>query len=544
MSDSSEEGGREGEESRATPDDGEERGGDDDELAYLKGVAAILRPGTWSNGGQVGDKLPLPQHLKSAGVTLKELVVEFPNIVEMKVEGTTTFYRRSAGLRVDGSQSARKRDAVRPAGASSSSILGDIDSELAYLQEVAALLSPSGSWSRGSNIAIQCPPPLPLKMKGVKLKQLVVKYPDIVEMKYNAGGDVSYRRVIKARMLQLVKVRLDDPVAVPGNPNLRVPIGHVPQDGDWICERPGCGNLNFKWREKCGNIICDATRPASTPSAPLVPGDNDIAAVNLDSWSKLGDVAAQPSNPNLRLPKEFRDGDWTCERRGCGNVNFAWREKCESFDCDATRPAGVPSMTPIRGDNDDELAYIKDVAALLSLDSWSAGGSIGSKCPLPRHLKAKGVTFKQLVVKYPNIVEMRYNAGGDVAYRLGDLSYLPAVPGIPSFHLPEETRHGEWMCERPGCRKLNFASRRMCSNFECAGLRPSDMILPTFSSSSSSSSSSFASPPPYTPREDPGAAPTELINEATYQFAEDAFVRRLAAGLKEDWVRLFPHMHF
>jgi hypothetical protein len=192
--------------------------------------------------------------------------------------------------------------------------------------------------------------------------------------------------------------------------------------------------------------------------------------------------------------------------------------------------------------DDDELAYMKEVAALMSPLQWYAAGSLLSKFPLPPHLKTKGVTFKKLVAKYPNFVEMRYNVGGDIAYRRNDLADLPVVPGIPTFRPPEESRHGEWMCERPGCRKINFASRRMCTNFECAGLRPPDMILPTVSSfsSSSSSSSSFASPPPYTPREDPGAAPIEPVNEATYQFAEDAFVRRLAAGLEEGWVRLSP----
>jgi hypothetical protein len=239
-----------------------EESSDDDELAYLKEVAAILRPGSWSNGGQVGDKLPLPRHLKTDGVTLKQLAVKFPNIVEMKVDGTTTYYRRFTVARVDGSQPTRA----------------------------------------------------------------------------------------------------------------------------------------------------------------------------------LGYSAAQPSNPNLLLPKESRNGDWICERRGCGNVNFAWRKKCGNFDCDATQPAGTPGPLTLGNSTCDELAYLKEVAVLLSAKSWAGGTFIAQKFILPQHLKRKGVTFKQLVGNYPDIVEMRYNPGGDVSYRRGkgnDLADSPALPGnsnLPGNH--------------------------------------------------------------------------------------------------------------
>jgi hypothetical protein len=419
---------------------------------------------------------------------------------------------------------------------------GGDDDELAYLKEFAACLQPV--WLAGASIGEHCLLPQHLKTRGLTLQQLIIKFPNIVEMKVE-GTATAYRRA----------------------------------------------------EAKAKEARVDGLEPART---------------------RLRNAAGQPNNPNLRLPKEFRDGDWTCERHGCGNVNFARREKCGSFDCDATRPAGAPSMTSIRGD-DKELAYMIKVAALLSPDSWSAGGILGKMCPLPLHLKTKGVTLKQLVVKYPNVieidmvadefsyrraqgvhldgfepeeqtqlayfkkvmalmsstswygggilgtkcpvpqylktegvtlkqvllkypdmVEMRQNVGGDMSFRravkvrLADPVLVPSKPSIAGP--PDGFRSGDWKCERKGCKMVNFSKRQTCRNPNCDGARPTrsapGAVLQTpslLSPSSFSSPPPPAPPPPYTP-EDEGAISAE----------EDAFVRHVAAGLDKRWVRLHP----
>lgn len=235
-----------------------------------------------------------------------------------------------------------------------------------------------------------------------------------------------------------------------------------------------------------------------------------------------------------------------------------------------------PSINPLNwyvslredGDGDEDhrqLAYLRLAASLLSATSWCKGGALGLQCPLPKHLKTEGVTFKQLVLKYPNIVEMRFNEGNDVSYRRGNWE-LPtgsrarlvdphAQPANPNPLLPGEPRYGDWTCERKGCGKVNFLRFKKCTNLECDGTRPSRSTTSSSPSSSSSSSSSTSAsssaslssplPPAYTPRdEDPGAPPTEYIDEAAYQFAEDAFVGRVATGLQEGWVRLDPLTSF
>jgi hypothetical protein len=199
------------------------------------------------------------------------------------------------------------------------------------------------------------------------------------------------------------------------------------------------------------------------------------------------------------------------------------------------------------GDGEElrQLTYVKEIAAMLDTKTWTAGGFVGSECPPPRRLKAEGITLKQLVVKFPNFVEMKYKEDSNLYYRRGKkpllTGSLPARARVvvtaarpdPSLRPPEESRQGDWACER--CHKLNFWCVDTCANLKCGVARVLDAPK-----SVASASSSLALPPSYTSREDPSAVLATSNHDATYRLAEDAFMRRVAAGLDEGWVCLNP----
>jgi hypothetical protein len=199
------------------------------------------------------------------------------------------------------------------------------------------------------------------------------------------------------------------------------------------------------------------------------------------------------------------------------------------------------------GDDEElrQLTYLKEVAAMLHTKTWSAGGSVGSDCPLPRSRKAEGITLKQLVVKFPNFVEMKYKEDSNLYYRRGKrpllTGSLPARARVletvarpnPSLRPPEESRQGDWACEK--CQKPNFWCVDTCANLKCGVARVLDAPK-----SVTSASPSLILPPPYTPREDPSAVQDTPNLDSTYRLAGDAFVRRVAAGLDEGWVCLNP----
>ncbi|PHJ23977.1 ran binding protein [Cystoisospora suis] len=83
--------------------------------------------------------------------------------------------------------------------------------------------------------------------------------------------------------------------------------GRPRKEGDWECEDPACGNVNFSKRTRCNR--CGKSRPKT--------GD------------PLKDI------PNLGGPPGlFKHGDWPCTH--CGNVNWARRSTCNI--CSAPKP--------------------------------------------------------------------------------------------------------------------------------------------------------------------------------------------------------------
>ncbi|PFH37540.1 ran binding protein [Besnoitia besnoiti] len=84
--------------------------------------------------------------------------------------------------------------------------------------------------------------------------------------------------------------------------------GRVRKEGDWQCEDPACGNINFSKRTRCNR--CGKNKPKT--------GD------------PLKDI------PNLGGPPGlFKQGDWPCTH--CGNVNWARRNTCNI--CSAPKPS-------------------------------------------------------------------------------------------------------------------------------------------------------------------------------------------------------------
>uniref|UniRef100_A0A8D9B6M4 Zinc finger Ran-binding domain-containing protein 2 n=1 Tax=Cacopsylla melanoneura TaxID=428564 RepID=A0A8D9B6M4_9HEMI len=80
------------------------------------------------------------------------------------------------------------------------------------------------------------------------------------------------------------------------------------REEDWVCSDPLCGNINFYYRKNCNK--CGTGRNEYVPALVKV----------------IGKKAAAKSQGI------FKDQDWQC--KGCGNVNWARRQKCNKCDTD------------------------------------------------------------------------------------------------------------------------------------------------------------------------------------------------------------------
>jgi hypothetical protein len=118
-----------------------------------------------------------------------------------------------------------------------------------------------------------------------------------------------------------------------------------------------------------------------------------------------------------------------------------------------------------------ELAYVQEIAAMLSLSEWVLGVKIGFSLPTPNHLKTEGITLKRLLLKHPKLVEMKME-GNICSYRRAQGAHLadfePAwsqSEASPRSHrAPPDSRTGDWTCENQACNNRNFAWRDTCNH--------------------------------------------------------------------------------
>jgi len=98
--------------------------------------------------------------------------------------------------------------------------------------------------------------------------------------------------------------------------------GPEPPNGSWRC--PNCDNLNYASRQVCNTRKCQMPRPGGNGCGG--GGFHCLPARVPAAFQGRAMAAAGP-------PKE---GSWTCG--ACGNVNYGFREVCNTRKCQAPRP--------------------------------------------------------------------------------------------------------------------------------------------------------------------------------------------------------------
>merc|ERR1719361_1199585 len=81
----------------------------------------------------------------------------------------------------------------------------------------------------------------------------------------------------------------------------------------------------------------------------LLKQDADIKrkkeiADNPDKSQALAEQVGKMEKSGMKKPSENRPGDWKCCKKGCGNINFAWRKTCNN--CDTEKPENAEDYVP------------------------------------------------------------------------------------------------------------------------------------------------------------------------------------------------------
>ena len=76
----------------------------------------------------------------------------------------------------------------------------------------------------------------------------------------------------------------------------------------------------------------------------LLKQDADIKrkkeiADNPDKAQALAEQVGKMEKSGMKKPSENRPGDWKCCKKGCGNINFAWRKACNNCDTEKSENA-------------------------------------------------------------------------------------------------------------------------------------------------------------------------------------------------------------
>merc|ERR1712141_51411 len=74
-----------------------------------------------------------------------------------------------------------------------------------------------------------------------------------------------------------------------------------------------------------------------------IKGKKEIAD-NPDKAQALAEQVGKMEKSGMKKPSENRPGDWKCCKKGCGNINFAWRKTCNN--CDTEKPENAEDYVP------------------------------------------------------------------------------------------------------------------------------------------------------------------------------------------------------